>query len=85
MVEIDDSVRVRIIRLLLGIKSKELAARLGITAGALSSWETGRHCPQREKRKLLADICQKEGICFMPSGYPVPMSDLMPVKQENEQ
>ena len=78
---IDDAARVRIVRAILGIESREFAAPLGISAGTMTSWERGRSAPQREKRKALAAICQENSICFLPSGMPVPQSDLLPVQE----
>ncbi len=77
---IDDAARVRIVRAILGIESREFAAKLGISAGTMTSWERGRSTTQREKRKVLAAICQENSICFLPSGMPVPHSDLLPVQ-----
>ena len=75
---IDDSAKIRVIRAMLGMESREFAAKLGISAGTMTSWEKGRSTPQREKRKVITEICQKYRIGFMPSGMPVPIDDIMP-------
>lgn len=83
MIVVDDAVRIRVIRALLGESSKTFATRLGVTQGALTSWEHARNCPNRESRRVLAEVCQKYGIMFMPSGMPIPSTDLI-ATQENQ-
>lgn len=79
---IDDAARVRIIRAITGMDSKTFALKMGISAGTCTAWEKGRSTPQREKRRELAQFCQKLGIAFLPSGMPVPMSDLVPSQEQ---
>lgn len=79
---VDDAARIRVIRALLGLSSRDFAKLIGVRPNAVGAWEKGRNCPQREKRKELAELCRKEGICFLPSGMPVPQADLVP-SQEN--
>lgn len=79
---VDDATRIRVIRALLGIDSRTFAARLNVSCGTITGWEKGRATPQRENRKILAEICQSAGIAFLPSGCPVPMSDLMPSQEQ---
>ena len=74
---VDDSARIRVIRALVGLDSRSFAKKMGVSPQTVTSWEKGRCTPQREKRKELAAFCQKEGICFLPSGCPVPASDLL--------
>jgi transcriptional regulator with XRE-family HTH domain len=78
---IDDAQRIRVIRALLGISGKELAKRVGVSQGVITSWEKGRNTPQRASRVELAKLCQEHKICFLPSGMPVPAEDIMS-KQE---
>ncbi len=78
---VDDATRIRVIRALLGMESREFAKILGISNGTITSWEKSRSTPQREKRKALAELCQKHGICFLPSGAPVFQSDLMTTQE----
>jgi transcriptional regulator with XRE-family HTH domain len=79
---IDDAIRIKVIRALLGISGKELAKRIGVTPGVVTGWEKRRFAPQRRSRAALAQICQENKICFLPSGMPCPAEDLMPA-QEN--
>ena len=51
--------RVRFYRQKLGIEQKELAARLGITANAVSNWEQGRSRPDID---LLPALCESLGV-----------------------
>ena len=82
MVTVDDAARIRVIRALTGMDSKSFCEMLHISSGTLTSWEKGRATPQREKRKELAQFCQKLGLAFLPSGMPVPASDLIAPSQE---
>jgi DNA-binding transcriptional regulator YiaG len=75
---IDEATRIRVVRALLGITSKELASRLEVTQGVITAWEKGRSTPRRMNRATLAQMCQKANIMFLPSGMPVPAEDLMP-------
>jgi DNA-binding transcriptional regulator YiaG len=79
---IDDAARIRVIRAILGMDSKTFSSRVGISPGTCTAWEKGRASPQRDNRKVLAELCQSSGIAFLPSGMPVPMSDLLSI-QEN--
>lgn len=44
-------------RKLAGISQKELAARMGISPGTLSGYETGTHDPKSDGLLQIADIC----------------------------
>jgi DNA-binding transcriptional regulator YiaG len=74
---IDDSTRIRVIIALAGMDCRTFAKTMGVSAGTVTSWTKGRCTPQRKKRKELAAFCQKKGIAFLPSGCPVPASDLL--------
>lgn len=76
-----DAHRIRIIRALLGWDSKTFAARLGVCAGTMTAWERGRSSPQGPKKQELAELCQENQICFLPSGMPVPLSDVVIYKE----
>lgn len=78
---ISDAVRVRVIRALLGISSKEFASRVGVTAGVVTGWEKGRFCPQRRSRQALERICDLNKITFLPSGMPVLFEDAIPAQE----
>jgi len=78
---IDDAARIRVIRAILGFDSKTFCEKIGISPGTLTAWEKGRATPQREKRKTLAELCQAAGLCFLPSGMPIPQSDLLPTEE----
>jgi ribosome-binding protein aMBF1 (putative translation factor) len=79
---ITDAVRIRVIRALLGISSKDLARRVGVTQGVVTGWEKGRYCPQRKNRAALAQICEDAKIMFMPNGMPCP-SEGFATEKEN--
>jgi predicted transcriptional regulator len=78
---IDDATRIRVIMALLGITSKGLAERIGVTQGVVTGWTKGRFAPQRKNRAAIEKICAESKIMFL-RGMPVP-EDLMSV-QENE-
>lgn len=79
---LDEATRIRVIMALLGITSKALAERVGVTQGVVTGWSKGRFAPQRRNRATLAQICQEENIMFLPSGMPVP-AEHFAVKQES--
>lgn len=78
---IDDAMRVRVVRSILGMDSKTFALKVGISAGTLTAWEKGRLTPQAGKRQKLARVCQEYKIAFLPSGYPVPAVDVLMFKE----
>lgn len=83
---IDDALRIRLIRAMLGMSSAALARTLNVCAGTMTAWEKGRSCPQGENKRLLAQLCQEQGIAFSPSGYPFPAADCVvfkPKEQDN--
>ncbi len=81
---IDDSVRIRVIRATLGMNHTDFAAAMSISINTLANWEHGRATPQPKKRHELAKLCQKHGLCFLPSGFPVPASDCLVFKPKEE-
>jgi DNA-binding transcriptional regulator YiaG len=78
---IDDAIRIKVIRALLGISGKELAQRIGVTATTVTSWESRRYVPHRGSREILAKICEENRIMFLPSGMPVPADDILPAQE----
>jgi DNA-binding transcriptional regulator YiaG len=78
---IDDAVRVRVIRAILGMSSRAFAARIGVSAGTLTAWERSRATPQVLNRNELAKLCQEHHIAFAPSGFPLPASDVLIFKE----
>lgn len=82
---LDDAVRIRVIRALIGMSSKEFATRLGVCAGTLTAWERSRSSPQGTKRQALAELCQEHKIGFTPSGFPFPIADCMIMKPQESQ
>lgn len=81
---INDGCRIRVIRALLGMDSRTFAAKVGISPGTLTAWEKSRATPQAEKRHALAQICQENGIGFLPSGFPVPFVDCLLLREEKQ-
>lgn len=75
--KIDDAMRIRLIRALLGMNSRTFAALLDIEPNTLTHWEKGVTTPNRTKRDILWTLCQEHGIAFSPSGYPFPLADCM--------
>ena len=81
---IDDSVRVRVIRALIGITSKEFARRVGVSPLTVTSWERNHFQPSATNRQALNKLCHEYGIAFMPSGYPVPAEECLMFKPYEE-
>jgi DNA-binding transcriptional regulator YiaG len=79
---VNDATRIRVIRAYLGMDSRSFAARLGVAVGTLTNWEKGRCTPWAKHRDELLRICQLNGLCFSPSGYPFPASDHVIFKNE---
>lgn len=80
---INDAVRIRVIRALLGLDSKTFAKQLNVCAATLTSWEKGRSSPQGANKEVLAEVCRESGIGFTPTGCPLPIADVMMFKQES--
>jgi DNA-binding XRE family transcriptional regulator len=83
--KINDATRVRIIRAMLGVDSKTFAKQLNVCAATLTSWEKGRSSPQGANKDALAEICLDAGIGFSPTGYPMPMADVMTFKSRESE
>ena len=81
---ITDSQRIRVIRAIIGMDSKTFAAELSVSAGTLTAWEKGRSTPQPQKRHELAKLCQKHGLGFTPTGFPMPMDDCFVFRKKGE-
>ena len=79
---ISDACRIRVVRALMGLTSRDFAAKIGVTPGVVTSWEKGRYTPQRRSRTRLAEICHEAKIMFLPSGMPVPSEDFIPTQEE---
>lgn len=77
---IDEATRIRVIRALIGMNSREFAAALKVTANSITNWEKGRTVPTKLTRRRLARLCQQHNVCFLPSGTPVPMDDCLTFK-----
>ena len=75
---INDATRIRVIRALIGISSKELAARLEVTQGVITGWEKGRSSPRQKSRSRLEQLCEEHNIMFLPNGYPVLADEFLP-------
>jgi len=69
---IEEQVRIRVIRAIIGWDMKKLSARLDVNPNTITDWERGRSVPNSSNRKVLAEVCQEHGIGFRPDGYPVP-------------
>lgn len=78
---LNDAMRVRVIRAILGLNSKAFASRLGVSAITVTAWERGRWVPGAESREELARLCQEHKLAFLPSGMPVPAVDTLIFKE----
>lgn len=74
---VSEQARIKIIRSLLNIESRELAKRVGVLPGSVTGWETGKTSPQGKNRIAIAKLCQENEIAFLPSGMPIPFEDLV--------
>lgn len=81
---LDDATRIRVIRALLGMSSRDFAARVGICGATLTGWERSRATPTPSKRQELAELCHEKGIAFSPSGMPFPWADMNFKPQEGK-
>jgi len=75
-IEITEAKRIKIVRAMLAVSTQDFANRLQVFPLTICAWEHGRTSPNRDARAKLALIYAKEGIAFLPSGMPVPVSDL---------
>lgn len=55
---VNTSAQIRVIRALLGMSSKDFAARLDVCSGTLTAWERSRATPNGSARQELAALCQ---------------------------
>lgn len=78
---ISEGKRIRIVRVMLGLNSSQFADKIGVQVSTLSLWENGHSSPARDRRERLAELCQSSGIAFLPSGFPIPISDLVSPKE----
>jgi DNA-binding transcriptional regulator YiaG len=81
---INDSTRIRVIRALIGMSSKDFAERIGVSSWTMTAYERGRSAPQGKKRDELAKLCQEHGLAFLPSGMPVSFSDCLLFKNQED-
>lgn len=81
---IDDAVRIRVIRAIIGMKSKDMAKRIGVTACTITFWERGTATPRGKHRRELENICREHRITFLPSGFPVPFDDCLQFKESKD-
>jgi DNA-binding transcriptional regulator YiaG len=77
---VNSSTQIRVIRALLGMSPRDFSARLGVCPASLTNWERGRTTPGPERRQVLAELCQENGLGFMPSGMPVPFAQYFAFK-----
>jgi DNA-binding transcriptional regulator YiaG len=68
---IEEQVRIRVIRAIIGWDMKKIAARLDVNPNTVTNWERGRSVPNSSNRRVLAEICHENGIGFRADGYPV--------------
>lgn len=79
---IPDSTRIRLIRALLGMSSKDFADRLGVCVASITNWERGRTAPGPVQRQELYKLCHENKLAFSPSGMPFPWPESEAFKQE---
>lgn len=80
---ISDAVRIRVIRAIIGMTSESFAESVGASVNSVTNWEKGRTHPQQVHRVRLGMLCQKYRLCFLPSGMPVPMDDVIQFKKNS--
>ena len=68
---VDEAMRVRVIRAIVGISKSDLAARCDVVYQTVSNWETGRSVPNSTSRRVLSELCAKNNIAIRPDGFPV--------------
>lgn len=68
--------RIRLRRQQLGLRQKELAARVGVSPSAVLDWEKNRYFPSRHQGAL-EDVL---GISLTANGTPAPPAD--PIERE---
>jgi DNA-binding transcriptional regulator YiaG len=73
---VTDSRRIRLIRAYLGDSSAEFAKRCGVSTVTITNWEKGRKKPGLIAGTTLAKIIKQAKLILLPSGYPVPISDV---------
>jgi DNA-binding XRE family transcriptional regulator len=81
---VTESQRILIIRALVGLNQKSLAAELGVRPLTVGLWEAGKTTPQAKQRLALAELCKAHGICFTPTGMPVPLEDFMAMRTQDD-
>lgn len=73
--------QIRIIRFLVEMSAVQFAQEIGFKASSVCEWEHGRTTPGPKAWARIMDLCRQREIGFLPSGMPVPMSDLMSMTQ----
>lgn len=69
---VEEAVRWRVIRAILGIDQEALARKIDSHPNSIRNWEKGRTVPNTTSRKKLAEICREHNIAIRPDGFPVP-------------
>lgn len=69
---VEEKVRWRVIRAILGWDKQTMALNLGINPNTVRMWENGDSCPNAPSRKVLASLCEKHRIAIRADGFPVP-------------
>ena len=62
------AMRLRELRLQLGWRQEELAARVGVSANSVSNWENATHFPRIHKRDKLCEVLatSPQALCLPP-------------------
>ena len=83
---ISEKQRIKILCSILDVEYQGLAERLGVTRQTVYTWTMGNRTLSPTTRRKLNELCEKEGIAFLPSGMPVKLEDyavmLQPTPEE---
>lgn len=72
---VEESVRWRVIRAILGVDKLAMAKRFKVSPNTIRNWECGRTVPNNINRKIISQICHEHNISIRPDGFPVPSGD----------
>jgi transcriptional regulator with XRE-family HTH domain len=67
---IDFATKVRLTRVLLNYRQRDVAHSMGVDPITLSRWETGAQEPHRTTQRMFVIFAERSGIVFDERGYP---------------
>lgn len=78
---ISEAIRLKIVRAILDMNQREFARAIGASNASVCCWEAGKTSLSRATRVRLHELCEASGIMFLPTGYPILKSEIMPVAE----